>query len=147
MAEPVTIEVSLSAEPLDLATLTDRSADPRDGATALFVGTVRRSASEMQGQDVDALEYDAHPDIAEQEMQRVAKEAAERWSLSRVTLIHRTGRCELAEPTVFVACSAPHRAAAFEACRWAIDTLKATVPIWKKEIYSDGSAWVGAEGT
>lgn len=146
MAEPFTIEIALVPDPLDVASYASRPADSRDGATALFVGTVRSSASEVEGQVVHALEYDAHPDIAPREMQRIATEAAERWSLTHVTLVHRTGHCELSEPTVLVACSSPHRAAALDACRWTIDTLKANVPIWKKEIYADGSAWVGAEG-
>ncbi len=144
MADGQTIEVALSQDALDIAALLREPPDPRDGATAIFVGTVRRSAAEMQGRSVQALDYEAHPQLAPQEMERVAQEAAARWGLSRGRVIHRIGRCELMDTTVFVACTSPHRGEALDACRWVIDTVKATVPIWKKEIYSDGSAWVGA---
>ena len=92
------------------------------------------------------LDYEAHPTLAHERLQSIAREAAERWGLDRVVAVHRTGACEIGEPTVVVACGAAHRAEALDACRWMIDTIKTTVPIWKREVYADGSAWIGAEG-
>lgn len=139
------LHTGLSAAPLDVAALIGDS-PPGSGGTAVFVGTVRRSSAARPGQEVVALDYDAHPELAGRELERIAGEAAARFSLERVVAVHRTGRCALGEPTVVVVCNAPHRAEALEACRWLIDTLKQTVPIWKKELYDDGSAWVGAAG-
>lgn len=119
--------------------------DPRCGAVAAFVGAVRiePAAQAQSGKEVDALEYEAHPTLAEERLGTITETATAKWGLVHATILHRTGRCALGEPTVVVACSAPHRAHALEACRWMIDELKATVPIWKKELYSDGSEWVG----
>lgn len=130
---------------LDPARAVVRVSDPGCGGIALFVGTVRRSAAatDASGKDVVALEYDAHPSLAAERLHDVAAEAARRWDLVNVVTEHRIGRCELGAPTVIVACAAPHRADALDACRWMIDTIKETVPIWKKELYADGSAWVG----
>ena len=143
MAE-LEIITGLRAEPLDLAALIG-AAPPSCGATAAFIGTVRSSSAVVAqtGKEVVALDYDAHAELAGQELARLAGQAAARWGLERVVAVHRTGRCALGEPTVVVVCAAPHRAAALEACRWLIDALKQTVPIWKKELYADGSAWVG----
>jgi molybdopterin synthase catalytic subunit len=91
------------------------------------------------------LEYEAHPTLASARMEEIAQEATTKWGLARVVAVHRTGRCALGEPTVVVACGAAHRAEALEACHWIIDEIKASVPIWKKEIYADGSSWVGSE--
>ena len=90
------------------------------------------------------LEYEAHPTLAPHRLEEIAREARSKWDLERVVTIHRTGPCDIGDVTVVVACSAAHRGEALDACRWCIDTIKATVPIWKKEIYSDGAAWVGA---
>jgi molybdopterin synthase catalytic subunit len=92
------------------------------------------------------LDYEAHPELAATRLEEIGRDAADKWELLRVVAWHRTGACELGEPTVVVACSAPHRGDALEACRHVIDTIKATVPIWKREVYADGSSWVGAEG-
>lgn len=141
MAEP-DISTGLSAAPLDVAALIGAS-PPGAGGTAVFVGTVRSTSTARPGEEVVALDYDAHPELAGRELERIARAAAARFGLERVVAFHRTGHCELGEPTVVVACSAAHRADALEACRWLIDTLKETVPIWKKELYAGGSAWVG----
>jgi molybdopterin synthase catalytic subunit len=111
----------------------------------MFVGTVRDGSSveTNAGKPVVALDYDSHPTLAEQRLREIAFEATTKWDVRKVVAIHRTGHCELGEPTVVVACGAPHRGDALEACRWIIDTIKSTVPIWKREAYADGSSWVG----
>ncbi len=118
------------------------------GGIAVFVGMVRDSAAVATNaaKPVLRLSYEAHPELAETQLRRIAEEAAAKWDLRRVVAEHRTGVCELGEATVVIACSAPHRGDALEACRYMIDTIKATVPIWKAEVYADGSSWVGAEG-
>jgi molybdopterin synthase catalytic subunit len=105
----------------------------------VFVGAVRDRA---RGREIRHLEYEAYPGMAEREMERIADEAAERWQGARVAIAHRTGRLEIGDVAVVVAAAAPHRAEAFAACRYAIDTLKERVPIWKKEFATDGEYWV-----
>lgn len=119
--------------------------DPAAGAIATFVGTVRRSSSVPRSRDkeVVALFYEAHLPLAEPRVNEIATEAADRWQLCAVILAHRLGRCEIGEPTVAIACSGPHREEAFSSCRWIIEELKNSVPIWKCEIYNEGSCWVG----
>jgi len=117
-----------------------------DGAVALFLGTVR---DHNQGRRVTGLEYHAYAEMADAQMRRIEEQALERFDVSRVRVMHRTGRLEIGEASVAVAVGAPHRAAAMEACRWVIDTLKTEVPIWKKEFFEGGAAWVepGADET
>ncbi|TMC48170.1 MAG: molybdopterin converting factor subunit 1 [Chloroflexi bacterium] len=110
-----------------------------DGAVCTFTGTVRDHAD---GRAVTKLEYEAYESMAETEMRRIAEEAVRRFGASRVAVLHRLGSLAVGEPSVVVSASAPHRATAFEACRWTIDTLKAEVPIWKKEYGEGGSLWV-----
>ena len=142
------VRTAISPDPLDVAGVIAQAADPSCGAVASFVGTVRATASvtENAAKAVTELDYEAHPSLAPARLEEIAHEAATKWGLERVVAIHRAGRCELGEPTVVIACGATHRAAALEACQWLIDETKASVPIWKKEIYSDGSSWVGSEG-
>jgi molybdopterin synthase catalytic subunit len=143
------IRTAVSAEPLDITAVIDEVSDTECGGIAVFVGTVRSSAAVQGHEDdsVELLDYDAHPDLAMRQLTVVAEEAARRFAIRRITAVHRTGRCELGEPTVVVAASAPHRGDALEACRFTIDEIKASVPIWKREVYSeeDDSAWVGTE--
>jgi molybdopterin synthase catalytic subunit len=115
---------------------------------AVFVGTVRESAAvaDNSGKPVTRLDYEAHPELAPRRMEEICSQAAAKWELNDVIAVHRTGVCELGEPTVVVVCGAAHRGDALEACRYVIEEIKATVPIWKKEVYADGSSWVGAEG-
>jgi len=110
-----------------------------DGAEALFVGAVR---NENQGRRVLFLEYHAYPAMAEQEMSKLRCQALQRFEISEVAIVHRTGRMEIGDAAVVIAVAAPHRAPAFDACRWIIDTLKQTVPIWKKEFFEGGEVWV-----
>jgi molybdopterin synthase catalytic subunit len=119
--------VRLTREPIDVSALS--GAAPEDGAVCLFLGVVR---NENGGRPVRHLEYEAYEEMARPLMEEIAAEARRRWPVTDVHIVHRLGRLEIGEPSVAVAVAAPHRAAAFEACRYAIDTLKATVPIWKK---------------
>jgi molybdopterin synthase catalytic subunit len=130
---------SLSSAPLDEAAVTARVSGPDAGGVVTFVGQVRDHA---RGHAIQHLEYEAYPEMAEREMQKIADAAGERWPGTRVAIAHRTGRLEIGDLAVVIAAASPHRAQAFEACRFAIDTLKQTVPIWKKEVATDGAYWV-----
>jgi molybdopterin synthase catalytic subunit len=143
------IATGITPDPLDIAEAVAMASSPDSGGLALFVGTVRSSAAVPGHSDksVVRLEYEAHESLARERLASIAHEATERWGLHRVLALHRVGSCDVGEPTVVVACGSAHRAEALEACHWLIDELKATVPIWKKEVYSDGSSWVGAEGS
>ena len=140
------IVTGIVGEPLDISATIGASADPALGGIAVFIGTVRESASVGDNAElhVTRLEYEAHPTLAEERLRAIADEAAAKWDVRRVTALHRTGTCELGEPTVIVVFGAPQSGDALDACRWMIDTIKETVPIWKREIYTEagGSAWV-----
>ncbi|MEZ4825403.1 MAG: molybdenum cofactor biosynthesis protein MoaE [Bacteroidia bacterium] len=111
------------------------------GGISVFVGTVRNAT---QGRAVIRLEFEAYEKMALREMEKIAAEAQHRFSAGHVAIHHRTGTLLPGEIAVVIAVSTPHRAAAFAACQYAIDTLKQTVPIWKKEIFADGEVWVSA---
>ena len=139
------VSAAISAEPLDIGAAIGAAGTPSSGAVGVFIGTVRATPSgEDDDRSVIRLEYEAHSDLAEQTLRDLARTAVGKWDLDRVVAIHRTGTCEIGEPTVVIACSAVHRAAALDACRWLIDEIKTAVPIWKREVYTDGSSWVGA---
>jgi len=129
--------VRLVHEPIDLTILLGSS--PADGAACLFVGVVR---IENKGRSVERLEYEAYEEMALPLMEEIAAETRRRFPVTGVRLVHRLGRLEIGEASVAVATTSPHRGEAFAACRFAIDTLKARVPIWKKEHYADGTAWL-----
>jgi molybdopterin synthase catalytic subunit len=133
--------IRLVREPIDLATLCGTA--PSDGALALFVGVVR---DENAGRRVLHLEYEGYEEMALSELERIVAEAVQRWPVGEVRVVHRLGRLEIGEASVAVAVASPHRAEAFAACRFVIDTLKARVPIWKKEFYADGSSWLEGPG-
>ena len=137
------IHAAISVDPLDVPALIAMGHDPSCGGIGAFVGTVRTGASTGERDDVLGLDYEAHPMLAEERMLEIATEAVAKWELERVVAVHRTGSCALGDPTVVVVCSAAHRADALDATRWIIDTIKDTVPIWKKERFRDASAWVG----
>ncbi len=126
--------------PLDLAAAVAEVESDEAGAIATFVGTVRRRSRDR---DVHHLEYEAFEEMAEPMLERLAAELTERHGLSAVSIHHRVGRVEIGEPSVLIAVSSPHRTAALEACREAIDTLKETIPLWKKEVYEGGEEWIG----
>jgi len=127
----------LVREPIDLASLGGTTA--ADGAVCFFVGVVR---NENRGRAVLRLEYEAYEEMALPLMEEIAAETGRRFPVTDVRLVHRLGALEIGEASVAVAVASPHRAEAFGACRFAIDTLKAQVPIWKKELYADGSEWL-----
>jgi molybdopterin synthase catalytic subunit len=114
-------------------------ADHRAGAVVTFEGRVRQFSS---SRPVTHLYYEAYPEMAHQELAAIRDEALRRWPLVGAAIVHRTGRLEVGELSVFIAVASEHRAEAFEACRFVIDTLKETVPIWKKEYFEDGEVWV-----
>ena len=130
----------LSDEPLSLEAVVDEVASDHAGAIATFVGTTRAFS---RGRPVRHLEYEAFEGMAEQEMARIAAELRERYELNDVATHHRVGRVDIGERSVVIAVSAPHRGDALAACKDAIDTLKQTVPIWKKEVYEGGEEWIG----
>lgn len=131
----------LTDEPIDVGALEREVHAPRYGAVVVFSGIVRETSP--AGKTVQYLEYEAYAGMAEAEMERIAEELERRWAGCTVAVVHRVGRLEIGEASVAIAVATPHRAAAFEACRYAIDRLKETVPIWKKEVFADGSQWVG----
>jgi MoaE-MoaD fusion protein len=113
-----------------------------DGAALVFEGIVR---NQTRGRRTLYLDYEAYEPMALEELERLACEALEKYQIRDVALVHRLGRLEIGETSVLVAVASAHRAAAFEACRWLIDTLKKTVPIWKKEYFEDGAVWADGE--
>ena len=131
-------------EPLDLSAVVEQVRDPAAGAIATFIGTTR---DHNRGREVVHLEYDAYPEMAEAEMAKIAAEVTERHGVARVAMAHRTGHVPIGEASVIIAVSAAHRGPAMSACRDAIDTLKQTVPVWKKEVFAGGEEWIGREGT
>jgi len=127
-------------QPLSLDTAVAEVADERAGAIATFTGTVRRQS---RGREVTQLEYEAYAEMAEDVMAQLAHDLQERYELSAVAIHHRVGTLGIGEASVVIAVSAPHRQDALAACKDAIDTLKQTVPLWKKEIYEGGEEWIG----
>jgi molybdopterin synthase catalytic subunit len=113
-----------------------------DGAVIVFRGVARRQS---RGREVVHLEYEAYPEMAEKVMAQIGDEMKSRWPITNVAIVHRTGVLEIGQASVVIAVAAPHRGEAFAASQYAIDRLKEIVPIWKKEIWSDGSQWIGWE--
>ena len=130
----------ITPEPLDVAAVVAEAEHEEAGAVAAFVGTVRRRS---RGRDVLHLEYEAFEEMAEPMLHRLAAELIAKHGLCAVAIHHRVGRVEIGEASVAIAVSAPHRAAALAACHEAIDTLKETIPLWKKEVYAGGEEWIG----
>jgi molybdopterin synthase catalytic subunit/molybdopterin converting factor small subunit len=131
-------------EPLSPDAIAAEVDDPGAGGIVIFSGVVR---NETGGRPVKFLEYEAHAPMAEVKMCEIGESLRARWSgVKRVAMLHRIGRLEIGEASVLIAVSAAHRGDAFEACRYAIDTLKRTVPVWKKEHFEDGEVWVGLQG-
>ena len=132
--------VELTREPIDFTALTEAVRSHQAGAVLLFLGTVREMTA---GRQTLALDYEAYPEMALAEIHRLIEETSQRWTLQRVGVVHRLGRLELGEVSVAIAVSAAHRDAAFDAGRHLIDRLKETVPVWKRENWSDGTTeWV-----
>jgi molybdopterin synthase catalytic subunit len=132
--------ISLTQEPIDTAALLRQVTSPLAGAVVLFLGTVREMTAERR---TLALNYECYPEMAERKLAELEDEARQRWPLIECVIVHRLGRLELTEASVAVAVSSPHRGDAFAAGQWLIDTLKVVVPIWKQELWADGtSEWV-----
>lgn len=127
---------------INMQELADFVADPAAGALATFVGMTRNT---NEGRRVVRLEYECYAGMAEKEMVKIAEEALSRWPIVKVAMIHRIGRVDIGEASVAIAVSSGHRHAAFEACHYAINQLKETVPIWKKELYEGGELWIGSQ--
>jgi molybdopterin synthase catalytic subunit len=138
-AHGVGVLFELTAAPLDARRLEAAVAHKGAGAICTFTGVVRDSS---RGRSVTHLDYEAYAEMAVAEMRKIGDEIAERWPEARVAMAHRTGRLEIGEASVVVAVSCPHRAEAIAACKWGIDRLKESVPIWKKEHAADGTYWI-----
>ena len=138
-AHAVGVLFELTTDPLDPRRLEAAVAHKGAGAICTFTGIVRDTS---RGRSVTHLEYEAYGEMATAEMRKIAAEIAERWPEARVAMAHRTGRLEIGEASVVVSVSCPHRAEAIDACRWGIDRLKESVPIWKKEHATDGTYWI-----
>ena len=133
--------IQIFSSPLNIQSSIDWIMSPESGGIDVFIGTVRNAT---KGKKVIRLEFEAYEPMAIAEMEKIAKQAYEKWPAQKVLIHHRTGVLDVGEVPVVIAVSAAHRAAAFDACRYIIDTLKQTVPIWKKEIFEDGEIWVAA---
>jgi molybdopterin synthase catalytic subunit len=134
-------QIELHTEPLNIQSCIDWIMSPESGGIDIFIGTVRNAT---KGRPVTKLEFEAYKQMAVNEMDKIAKQTFDKWPVQKVLIHHRTGVLQVGEVPVIIAVSAAHRAAAFEACRYIIDTLKQTVPIWKKEFFEDGEVWVAA---
>lgn len=133
--------IHLTEEPLDIANVIASVSSDQAGAMDVFIGTVRNKTQERK---VVRLEYEAYDSMAILQMEKVAAQVKEKWPVEKIAIHHRKGILHIGDIAVVIAVSTPHRQEAFEACHYAIDTLKETVPIWKKEIFEDGEVWVAA---
>ena len=133
--------IALTTDPIDVASALKYLQSEQAGAIDFFLGVVRDNT---QSRSVEHLEYEAYDRMAIGEMKKIADEAHQRWPILRYVIIHRTGTLMIGEIAVLIGIATAHRADAFDACRYIIDTIKQTVPIWKKEIFTDGEVWVNA---
>jgi molybdopterin synthase catalytic subunit len=132
--------IAITDKSLDHAAITESVRSTAAGAVCSFLGTVREMTGDRR---TASLDYEAYPDMALKKMGELEAEARRRWPIIEAALVHRVGHLDLGEISVVVAVSCPHRHQAFEACRWLIDSLKEVVPIWKKEVWADGTEeWV-----
>lgn len=135
------IDIQISEDSLDITSCIEWVMSPECGGIDVFIGTVRKAT---KGKEVIRLEFEAYKQMALNEMQKIAEQALEMWSVQKILIHHRTGVLQVGEVPVVIAVAAAHRAAAFDACRYTIDTLKEKVPIWKREVFEDGEVWVAA---
>ena len=133
---------ALTREPIDTARITEAARQGEDGAVVVFDGIVRNNT---RGRETLFLNYEAYEEMALAQMEGLAVEARVRFPIREAVIVHRLGRIEIGESSVLIVVASAHRAAAFDACRWIIDTLKKTVPIWKKEHFRDGAVWADGE--
>lgn len=129
-------------QPIKMAPILAAIRQPEDGALAIFEGIVRNNS---RGRRTLYLDYSAYEPMALRQMEQLARHALANYAIRDVRLVHRLGRLQIGESSVYIAVASAHRAAAFDACRWLIDTLKKTVPIWKKEYFEDGAVWADGE--
>lgn len=135
-------DIALTRERIDAEKLVAAAKRGEDGAVVVFDGIVRNNS---RGRRTLYLDYEAYEAMALKQMEKLAAEAREKFGVRGVTLVHRLGRLEVGETSVLIVVASAHRGAAFEACRWIIDTLKKTVPVWKKETFEDGAVWADGE--
>jgi molybdopterin synthase catalytic subunit len=140
--ETVRDDVRIVREPIVAEPIISALKMPQDGAAVIFDGIVRNNT---RGRSTLYLDYEAYESMALKQMQGLAEEARARFGVRQVALVHRLGRLEIGETSVLIVVASAHRGAAFEACRWIIDTLKKTVPIWKREYFEDGAVWADGE--
>ncbi|WP_460693360.1 molybdenum cofactor biosynthesis protein MoaE [Mucilaginibacter puniceus] len=134
-------QIEIYATPLNVTNCVDWIMSPQAGGIDIFIGSVRDTT---KGKKVIRLEFEAYKNMALKEMEKIAEQAYCKWPIQKILIHHRTGVLDVGEIPVIIAVAAAHRDAAFDACRYIIDTLKQTVPIWKKEIFEDGEVWVAA---
>ena len=133
--------IQISVSTLNVSACIDWVMSPQSGGIDVFIGTVRDAT---KGKAVTRLEFETYQSMAIKEMEKIAQQAFDQWPVQKILIHHRTGVLQIGEIPVVIAVSAAHRDAAVDACRFIIDTLKQTVPIWKKEIFEDGEIWVAA---
>jgi len=133
--------IHITDQPLEIELVTSLVAVPALGGVNVFVGAVR---DQTQGKKVIRLEYEAYKPMALSEMSKIADQIKQKWPAASIAIHHRVGNLKVGEAAVIIAVATPHRDDAFSACQYAIDTLKQTVPIWKKEVFEDGEIWVAA---
>jgi molybdopterin synthase catalytic subunit len=136
------IMIKIVRSPIDLNEVLHSVSSPQAGAIDIFIGTTRNHSN---GKEVLSLEYEAYEPMALKLMEALVAKARQRWTINRMAVVHRVGKVEIGEASVMIAVSAAHRREAFEACWYAIDALKRDIPIWKKEVFSDGEAWAGLQ--
>jgi molybdopterin synthase catalytic subunit len=136
------VTVALTRERIDAEKLVAEAKSGEDGAVVVFDGMVR---NHTRGRRTLYLDYEAYEEMAARQMRELALKARERFGVRQVTMVHRLGRLEIGQTSVLIVVASAHRSAAFEACRWLIDSLKQTVPIWKKETFADGAVWAPGE--
>ena len=138
---PVVV-TALTREPIDAQKLIAEAKRGDDGALVVFDGIVR---NQTRGRQTLYLDYEAYEEMAIKQLDGLAREACRRFGVRQVSMVHRLGRLEICETSILIVVASAHRAAAFEACRWLIDTIKKTVPVWKKETFQDGAVWADGE--
>ena len=129
--------------PINVGTLVTRAFRSDCGAVATFIGTTR--VDENSSASVEYLEYEAYRPMADRKLEEIGAEIEDRWEVGHVSIVHRLGRVDPGEPSVVIVVASPRRSPAFEASRYAIERIKEIVPIWKREVWSDGYVWVGSQ--
>jgi len=130
-------------DPIDVGALIQGAQRPDCGAVSTFIGTTR--VDEAEEASVEYLEYEAYRPMADRKLEEIGAEIGERWDVRHVSIVHRLGRVDPGEPSVAIVVASPRRGPAFEASRYAIERIKEVVPIWKREVWSDGYVWVGSQ--